>query len=271
MRILVDLKSHVTGSPVVTQVEKVPPPGVGVAINGKYVLPILTGAEFPVDSTSYILHGAGEIDGGDLSSISFAHLLAMYPGFGHIYFNPLLTADNVGELDFTKEFIDQSLDPVATFTPRLQTGREPGDDEGQMPTHTALLAANSAMDPARPGLIISDLIDIGPYTLDSQGNEVGTDEFMLYWKILGFSVSDDVAADYGALADTNTPAIRQVTEVDQEPDGFSAYISPDDGANWCEVGLLEPVAFVEKTTQIRVAFKNTSSSKVFLAHFAVLF
>ena len=277
MRILVDLGSHVAGDPLITQVEKVPPLGAdgATAINGKYAIPVVPGADFRVDSSHYVLSG-GVIDGGDVSSISYAHLLATYQMFGHVYFNPLLTADHVAELDLTATFKEVNLtapygpsppeDPVY-FPTRAQTGRPAGPpDAGQMPMATAVLDQNDTMAPSRPGILISDLIDIGPFT-----DGVGTDEFLLFWKLYDFTVTDDVAADYGFLAGTNTPAVRQLLETDQEPTGFFAYISTDDGVNWCEVGLLEPLAFTEKTTGVRVAFKNTTSSRVYLDTFAVLF
>lgn len=272
MRVQVDLSSHLGGTPSIVQVEMDPQPGAdgAVVINGKYTLPIVKGVEFPIDSTSYIL----PINGGDVSSVSFAHLLASYPMFGTIYFNPLLTATSVDGLDLTatfKQYFPPAPDPVF-FPTRAQTGRSSLLPEpGQMPTHTALLPANNLVTPSRPGVLISKEIDIGPYTLDDLGNPVGADEFLLYWKILDFSVTDDVSSSFGATAGLNTPAQRSVLEVDQEPSGFSAYISPDDGDHWCEAGLLEPVAFCAKTTKIRLAFTSTARSKIFLASFAVLF
>lgn len=274
MRIHVDLKSHVLGEPALVQVQKTPEIGNATPINGKYILPTPDGVDFPVTSGDYVLDGSGHVDGSDLASKGFAQLLAKYPQYGNVYFNPLLTDDHVGELvlDQSVAFVDRTQDPPVSFYSRLQTGRESGgSDSGQMPTHTALLPQNDSVDPARPGLLMTDLIDIGPYTLDCGDNPVGASEFMVYWKLLGFSVTEDVAADVGALAGTNEPAVRSVVEVDQEPDGFTAYLSTDDGANWCEVGLMEPVSFCDKSTQVRLAFKNTSSSKVYLASYALMF
>jgi len=275
MRILVDLRTHLDGDPQITQVEKVPVLGSdgARAVNGKYIIPTIPGADFRIDSTDYVLN-TGAIDGGDVSSIAHAHLLAMYPMFGHIYFNPLLTDDHVGELDLTATFKEVNLAPPygpsppeepVYFPTRAQTGRTAAP-AGQMPMATAVMAQNDTMAPERPGILISDAIDISSYT-----GGVGADQFMLYWKLYGFTVTDDVVAEYGALAGTNTPALRQVLEVDQEPSGFLAYISTDDGVNWSEAGLLEPVTFVSPSTEFRVAFKNTSSDKVYLCTFAVLF
>lgn len=259
MRVLVDLKTQFTAAqPAVTQVEKTPAPEEGTPINGRYVLPIVTGVEFPITSDDYVLNPAGGIDGDDISSISFSHLLAMFPEFEDIYFNPLLTGDHVDELDVAFSFTDPVI--PATYTPRFQSGTP---SVGQMPTHTALLAQNDALLNERPGLIVSDNIDISAFT-------AGATEFMVYWKLLDFDVSHDVRSEFGATAGQNTPAIRRVYEVDQEPTRFFAYISPDDGATWTEVNLLEPVTLTS-TQEFRVAFKNTATAKVFLANFAVLF
>tara|TARA_Y100000310_G_scaffold227631_1_gene229922 strand:- start:416 stop:1456 length:1041 start_codon:yes stop_codon:yes gene_type:complete len=236
----------------------------------------LGGVVFAIDEPGafqrgdYLLNAAGNIDGNDLASQSMARLLAVYPMFGNIYFNPLLTDEHVNELDFTFDWVEPGTGDI--FKPRFQTGREaPLDDSGQFPTHTALLAQNGATSPPRPGLIVTDEIDIGPYTLDCDQNPVGTDEFMVWWRLYAFNTTHDIASDFGAQAGKNEPALRYVAEMDQEPPDFSAYISIDGGANWCPVGLLEPVAFCEKTTKVMLAFRNTGSEKTYLASFALMF
>jgi len=276
MRILVDLTSHLLApsAPEIVQVQRVPEEGGTEVINGKYAIPMPMGLDFPIDSTSHILNGAGQIDGTGVVSESYAHLLALYPMFSNIYFNPLLTSDHVAELvlDQSYYFTDRTLSPPSEFYPRFQTGRETGvADPGQMPTHTALMAANGGTTISRPGFIITDEIDISSYTLDCDGNPVGADEFMVYWKLYSFTVSHDIAADAGGLAGTNTPAYRRLVEVDQEPTGFTAYITTDDGANWCAVDRMAPVAYCDKSTAIRLAFRNDSSSKVYIASYALLF
>ncbi len=218
----------------------------------------------------YLLNAAGVIDGNDLASQGMARLLAVYPMFGNVYFNPLLTDDHVGELDFSFSWKDPATGEF--FTPRFQTGRESGlSDSGQYPTHTALLQQNNSLTPRRPGLIVTTEIDIGPYTLDCGDNEVGTDEFLVWWKLYDFNTDHDIASDFGAQSGLNDPALRRVEEMEQEPPDFSAYISVDSGANWCPVGLLEPVAFCDKTTKVMLAFRNTGNSKIYLASFALLF
>jgi len=277
MRLIVDLRSHlsVPGAPRIIQAQRVPSLGETTTINGKFVLPMPLDLDLPIDTSSYILDAGGEINGSDVVSKGYAQLLALYPQFGNIYFNPLLTADHVAELvtDTSYHFVDKSTPPppYPIFYPRFQTGRKSGvADAGQMPTHTALLPMNLGVTPNRPGLMITQEIDIGPYTLDCNSNPVGADQFMVYWKLYGFTVSDDIAADAGAFDGYNTPALRVIEEVDQEPADFQVYITTDDGANWCPVGLLEPVAFCDKSTKIRLAFRNDGDGKVFIASYALL-
>ena len=279
MRLIVDLRSHLTdpASPEIIQAQRVPVEGSDgrEATNGKYILPMPLDIDFPITATDHILDGSGDIDATSVVSKGYAHLLAQFPQYGNIYFNPLLTSDHVGELvlDESFWFTDRSgTPPYPNYYPRFQTGREEGvDDDGQMPTHTALLPINDKVDPPRPGMIITDEIDIGPYTLDCDNNPVGADEFMLYWRLYKFVVTDDIAADSGAKAGQNSPALRLIEETDDEPDGFSVYISVDGGATWCLAGLLDPVAFCDKATTIRIAFRNDTAEKLFLACFALMF
>jgi hypothetical protein len=84
--------------------------------------------------------------------------------------------------------------------------------------------------------------------------------------LYAFTITHDVAN-----GTVNDPAIRSVIEPDQEPEDFKVYLSPDNGLSWCEVGLLEPVGFCDKTKKIRLAFVNRSASKIYLATYAVLF
>ena len=260
-------------------------PQDGVPINGKYVIPVVQGVEFPVDVYSHVVRDVGfgdVIDGDSVVSQSYAHLLAKYPLYETIYFNPLILPSHVNELDltatFSSEYTDQSgLPPVALPT-RAQTGRYGGVD-GQMPTHTALLPENRTATPYHPGILITKNIDISAYTLGPDGiTPIGTDEFCVYWQLVGFTVSDDIASDYGIHAGVNTPVIRRVVDVPQEPtssemsDGMEVYMSPDDGLHWCLVNFLEPINFRDKTTSFRLAFVNYSDTdKIYLASFAVMF
>ncbi len=269
MRIRVDLSSHMTSAdPQIIQVERTPTSGTAGAanINGCYLIPVIKGVDFPIDADSYVLAGPapGDVDGGDVSSISYAHLLAMYPMFGNVYFNPLLTYKHVEEIDLTATFTDNFTNPpnIYQFPTRIQTGRPSGGPlpQGQMPMNTAILPINPHSLVDRPGVLITNEIDIEPYITD------GANNFLVYWKLYDFTITHDVAN-----GTVNDPAIRSVIEPDQEPEDFKVYLSPDNGLSWCEVGLLEPVGFCDKTKKIRLAFVNRSASKIYLATYAVLF
>ena len=273
MWIHVDLTNQTTvppSVPSIVQVASQPDSGSGHTTNGKFVIPTPLDLDFIVDSTSYVLDGSREIDGGDVSSQGFALLLARYPQYEHVYFNPLLTDDHVDEL-----VLDQSsgfVDGANTFYPRFQVGRSGLTDPGQMPTATAIMPVNSTTTPSRPGFLITDEIDISSYTQDCDGNTVGAVEFMAYWKLLDISVSDDKAgAVSGVSAGLNTPVLRTVGPTDDEPTDFTVYLSTDNGVTWCEVSLLEPMTMCERGTSFRLAFRNDSATKRYLAHFAVMF
>lgn len=261
MWIHVDMTKHTkipSAAPDIVQVSG--DPTVPVTTNGKFIIPTPLDVDFVVDSSSYVLNGAGQVDGGDVSSQAFAQLLARYPQYENIYFNPLITASHIAELDMAFGFVSG----VNTFYPRCQTS--------VMPNNTAILPLNATTTPDRPGLLVTDEIDISAYTLDCDGNPVGASQFMVYWKLLDFTVSHDIAgATIGTGAGLNTPALRQVATADDEPANFTVYMSTDAGSTWCPVGLLEPAAMCERGTSFRLAFRNDSTAKLYIAHFAVMF
>lgn len=267
MQVLVDLTSHLlTATPSIVQVDRAPVSTSGIPINGKYLLPIPPGLEVPVTSASYIL----PIDGGDVTSQAYARLLASMPMFENVYFNSLLTATDLADIDLLATFKDSEPpydppNPPQYFPTRCQIGRPGGGPTaGQMPTHTAILPNNASVTPNHPGVLVTQDIDISAYT-----GPAGTDEFLCYWQLYSFATSADVATSMNGGA--NTPAIRTYTESDPEPMDFSVYLSLDSGVNWCPVGSGEPLSFFNKSTTIRLAFVNRSRAKLYLASFAVLF
>lgn len=265
MFINVNLTSHISGSPRIVQVAHEP----SITINGGYVIPTPSEDQIPVSSSSYVL----PVDGGDILSQSFANLLARYPQYNHVYFNPLLTDADLDELDLSGTFTDSSVVPPVIYSSRFQTGRAAsvGSQTGQMPTSTAILPANTAVSPSRPGLLVTQEIDLSAYALDCHGNPTGVTEFMPYWCLLGFGVSDDIFAEDGAFAGANQSVKRTVFTTPQEPAGLTVYLSGNDGASWCPVGAMEPVIFPNPVQKVRMAFVNASSSKLYLAHIALMF
>lgn len=261
MRVLVDLSSN-----DILQVERSPEIGDTTKINGKYAIEVPLGS-LDVDTSYYVL----PVDGGDITSLAYEELLARYPQFEFVAFNPLLEASDVADFDFTA-VLDNTSNQVlsapytGTFSVRAQTGRGSGADVGVSPFSTAVLTPNEQTSPPRPGLLITDTIDISAAT---GGN--GAQDFLVYWKVHQIDTSADILSDYGTLSGTNSPAIRSQTEIAQEPSGFSVAISFDDGSTYTPVGLLQSISHCTTTTTLRLAFANTSPDKVYLATYAILF
>jgi len=270
MRVLVDLSSHIGAlgggtPPFLLQVDNAKDLGVQVPLNGKYAIPVAEGSKITIDSNSYAL----PVDGGDLYSQVYANLLAQYPMYDFIYFNPLLRAtEDIGQLDLTTTFKDNAVAPPHYYPSRMQIGRaDPVAELGQAPNTTAILPLNDKVSPSRPGMMMTNKIDITPYT-----GEAGADDFMVYWKLYGFSTSDDVAGgEVGSVVGVNTPAIRSIEEVNQEPVDFEVYLSIDNGDNWFQVYRLQQIAFCCRATEVRLAFLNKSSTKRYLATYAIMF
>ena len=276
MRAYIELSSHITAlkspsvKPSITQVE------MGnhnlsdkTAVNGRYALAFPDGVSFEINSNSYVL----PVDGNDLSSRGFAELLAKYPMFGHIHFNPILSDQDLLEFSANDAWIDPNVPAVNNY-PRFQTGRAAsGVDDGNSPVSTALLSTNNTVTPSKPGLIVTDPIDISNFvgTVSSGG---GTDQFMVYWKIFSFQDSHDILsrkAAFGKHGELNQATLKQMIEVDQEPADLSVYISIDNGITWFRVSRLQVISFCCKVDNFRLAFVNTGDEKVYLANYAVLF
>lgn len=270
MRIRADLRSLFAGDPGIVQVQKTPPTGAAgqEPVNGQYVIP-MPGGSFSVDETDYILNGVGEIDGGDVISEAFANLLSRYPDFNDVYFNPLITGDHVTELDLSGTFPDTSVTPTQTLSSRVQIGRGGGSPlgDGMAPNNVALLAQNETVSPVRPGLVVTDTIDVSAFATGGEAHS-----FLVWWKLYGFTVSDDINSEHGATAGVNTPAIRYITEVDQEPSTLEVYLSADSGTTWTQVGRLSPATTLcDATETVKLAFVNRGSEKIYLTSYAVLF
>lgn len=242
----------------IIQVEKSPVVGDLRPYNGKFAVPIPEMVAVEVDSDSYVL----PVDGGDVTSLAMAKLLVEFPMYENVVFNPFLTAADVADMDLT-----------ATFTPtgdvtRAIVGRGTGPlPTGCVPNVVGVLPQNGRVSPARPGVLISDTIDISAAT-----SGVGADEFLVWWKLYELSTSEDVSSDYGATAGQNTPALRNLVEADPEPSGFAVYISHDDGATYTQVSRVTPTDLGTFGTDVRIAFVNTNTSaRRYIASYAILF
>jgi len=263
MRLVVDLATHILGDPKIIQVEKTPPLNNLTAMNGKYVIPIPEGTDLEIDTTSVVV----PMSGTAVSSLAYANLLAQHTEFNHVYFNPLLTKEDVGQMDLSGSFVDPILG--VSMEVRAQSGR-PGTDpnEGQAPGSTAALAANDAMNPVRPGSILTIPISIAVAT-----SGVGSDNFLVWWKIYEYETTQDIRSSYGKHANTNSPAIRSIKEVNQEPNDFKVYFTSDDHCDsWISVRRRVPFGLCEKTNAFRLLFINDNvTTKRYIATYGVLF
>lgn len=260
MRVLADLSSN-----DLLQVERSPDIGDVTQINGKYAVEVPAGA-LSIDTSSYMV----PVDGGDVTSLAYQELLGRYPQFPNIVFNPLLESTDVGDFDLSAT-VDNTANQVlaapytGTFTTRAQLGRS-SSPPGIAPLSTAILAPNEQTTPPRPGLLVTDIIDISAAT-----GGAGATDFLVYWKVHQVDTSADINSDYGIHAGVNEPAIRSLTEIDQETAGFVVAISIDGGSLYEPISHLTPKNFCVSGTEIRLAFLNTSPNKVYLATYALLF
>lgn len=276
MRAYIELSSHISAlkspsiKPSITQVE------MGThnlsertAVNGRYALAFPDGVSFEINSDSYVL----PVDGNDLSSKGFAELLAKYPMFGFIHFNPILSDQDLLEFSPNDAWIDPNV-PTVNHYPRFQTGRaSSGVDDGNSPVSTALMPINNTVSPPKPGLIVTDPIDISSF-VGSVSSGGGTDQFMVYWKIFSFQNSHDILsrkAAFGKHGEKNQAALKHLVEINQEPSDLFVYISIDNGTNWFKVSRLQVISFCCKVDNFRLAFVNTGDDKVYVANYAVLF
>lgn len=251
----------------ILQVEKNPPNGVPVSRNGQYMVPVAEGVKVAVESNSFVLPSA---DPDSVVARNFAGLLLQFPQYENVLYNPLIEGADIDDLD-PAGILNEGSPVTASHISRFQFGRGTAGPlaSGNAANSVAVLPQNEApgFGFERPGVLVTDTIDVGPLT-----GGVGATEFMVYWYIFWFSTTDDVNTSFGALAGTNSPALRQVQEVDQEPPEFEVFISVNDGANFFPVDRLVPIAFCNPATLIRLAFKNTNPNfKYYLAHYALIF
>jgi len=252
---LPDLPVNETDS-VIIQVSPTPPVGTYTPVNGKFVVDIPDGVVPPtINETSRLIDPLNNV----VDPI-FQGLLRAFPGYRNVSYNPLLTSSYLTLLDTTATFPFNPGPPVQFWSTRAQTGRV-GVPAGVAPNSVAMLAENPHPNPPRPGLLITDTIDIGPAT-----GGVGANNFLVYWKVYTMMVTEDVM-DYGA--GTNTPAIKNLVEVQQ--DIVDVYLSVNDGGGYTPVTRLSPCVTCDPGTLVRLAFVNHNPTKVYLAAYAVLF
>jgi len=257
VRILADIATN-----QILQVEKTPPEGNPVAHNGRYSIPVPEGVSVKVAPDSVVLPSN---DPNSVVQQSYAGLLSQIPLFDNILFNPLIEAADMDDLDPTGVLTVGS----DTFVSRNQIGRGTMGPfpAGTTPNSVALLPQNDTVSPSRPGVLVTNTIDISTIT-----GGAGASDFAVYWYFYDFDTTVDVRASVGSFAGQNTPAIRNIVEVDQEPLDLEVFISVNNGVSYFPVQRLVPISFCSNGTQIRIAFKNTNpGGRKYLAAYALLF
>lgn len=262
MRVIADSAGH-----QIIQVDRNQPLGEGVDTSGRYSIPVPEGVPLRVGPQSVVLPDS---DPNSVVGQSYAGLLAHYPQFSNVLFNPLLVPTDMDELDPTG-VLKEGTPVTATHQARFQMGRQTGGllPAGATPVSVAMLPSNDSGGPGfeRPGVIVTTTLDIGPYTAN-----IGAAEFAVYWYVYEMVWDEDIRTNFGAFAGQNTPSLKRLVEVDQEESTFEVFLSINGGANFLEVDRLLPVAFCEPGRYIRMAFKNVSSvTKRYLAAYALLF
>ncbi len=252
----------------IVQVDRTPDIGVSTPINGKYVIPVPEGSSVSVNNDTIVTPTA---DSNSIVAQAYAGLLNQFPMFNNIVFNPLIETTDIDKLDLVATFPDGS---GGQFPTRVQTGRGTLDSlvEGNVPNMTSLLANNQlGEDSPRPGLVITNTIDVESLLTTSEICEIpSVNEFLVWWKIYKFNVTDDVSSNFGVFKGVNDPAIKNIVEVEQEPSELEVFISSEDGLEWNPVRRLESVSTCDGT-KLRLAFLNYSSEKIYLAAYAILF
>ena len=211
MRVVVDRASN-----QILGTEATPEVGGSSVVNGKYVFPIPEGAAVTVDDTTTLV---------SLTTQAAAELLARYPMFSNILYNPLIDVPDVADLDLT------ATGPGGNIS-RAMIGRAVGAPPsiGISQNSTVILPQNNGALVPRPGCLVTSTITSIP----------GADEAMLWWSVASFSTTEDVNHGTGATANVNVPAYRTMIETDQEPAGLSVYLSNDNGTTWVEATRLIP-------------------------------
>lgn len=246
-------------SSVIIQVAPSPAVGVPTPINGKFAVDIPDGVFPPrVTEASRLIDTASP---DYITGQIYENLRRSFAGYRHVVANSLLTSADVGLLDTAATFPFDPGPPARFWPSRCQIGRTGAAPLGVAPNAVALLPENPYTTPPRPGVLITDTIDIGPAT-----GGAGANNFVVYWKVYTMDVTHDVM-DYGTGA--NTPSIKNLVEVQQ--DIVDVFLSVNDGAGFTPVTRLSPCVTCDPGTLIRLAFVNHNPFKVYVTAYAVLF
>ncbi len=251
-----------------------PDPEVGdvTTVNGQFVVPTPPGVGLSLTSTSYLTPQ----DAGSVPGLMAAQFLSRNPAFDFAFANFFIEAADIALLDLapaapspTSANVVSGTLPTSTFGPngpRCVVGRGVGPAPlGNSPNSVTLLARNSARVTPTYGSIVTETIDLIPFT-----GAGGTDEVLIWWKVATLSTSQDVVHGYNVTAGTNEPALRTLTELDDTAVVMPVYVSVDDGVTWDEVTRLVPTELTAAGTDLRIAFLNQGTTPITLLSYVIL-
>jgi len=249
------------------EVGKSPELGEQMLVNGRYLLPVPEGSDLDIEPGAKVISDdlANPYAPESLVFQAFEGLLAQYPMYGNIVYSPNILPEDVEDYDLGAGLTEVGP-PMLAHKSRAQLGRVPGPQEGNAAGSTLVLPQNNTVDPPRPGLLITDTLDIAPFV-----DDCGADEFMVWWLITTIDTTEDIMTDFGFQAGTNEPALRVFNFIEQEPDGLDVLLSVNDGAAYFKVHRLEPIAFCEPASKLRLAFLNRTDQKYRILGWAIMF
>lgn len=266
--------SVATSPPRILHARSDQPEGEVTTLNGQFILPVPPGTAVEVTSLSYITPQ----DGGSIPGLIASELLIRYPMYDHVLYDFLLEATDIAGYDLgpgvvspTAANVTPAGPPWAALIPspngaRCQIGRGAGPGPtGTAPGSAAILPKNTAKAAPNYGHLVTVLNDIAPVS------PTGTDDVMMWWFVTQMSTTTDILHGFGATLGLEAPALRQMTDLDQELADLYCYVSNDDGVTWFLASYLTPTDLTVAGTNIRVAFVNASTNKVYLLGWALLY
>jgi len=255
-----------------------PEVGGSTLVNGQYALVIPPGVAIEVDGSSYILPQ----NSGSIPVQAVAELLVRFPMYDHVLYNYLLEDTDIADIDVSgaaPQPTGASVTPsspawfISGFGPgpngpRCQVGRGSGPPLGVAPGSVCILPGNTNRTLGSTyGALVTTTEDLTPF---NPGNP-GTDDVMMWWEVATVTTSEDIVSGYGVTSGVNEPARRQLQKIDQEPATLFCYVSVDDGVTWFQANYLEPLDLAVPGTDLRIAFINSGTEKLYLLGFAMLF
>lgn len=227
-----------------------------VTCNGKYVLELPPGVSVILSPSSYVLN-AGVEDGGSVTTLAFNQWLAGYPEFAYVYHNMFLNAAGHNALNFG------TSEAIGLYTLKARAQR------GATGAGLTLGAGTVALMPPNPtvsaGFVSTLSVDITAVPLSA----AATDRFLPWWSVSRRVTTQDVSSDYGVLSGIVEPA-KQTWER-ASPVTVQVYLSNDDGGTWTEVSWMTPKTLPAVDKNVKLAFFNMSSEKIWLDGYALLF